>query len=171
MDRPDRYVERLRDEAGVHARAWEQTREDMAAVAETRREDGWEVLEIPAPHVNAVSPDMGEEDQFGLVYVVPDNYADDLLGIVDRCSVSAYQVYGTDVEGFVYLVTELLDPERETAVMLAGRYDTLLATGMAEAARERDVIYTHAETIDGTTLATVRHEEYEPFLGEATAGE
>ena len=67
------------------------------------------------------------------------------------------------------LVTEFLDPETETAIVVAGHFDARRVGGLTKSAIEADAMYTHAETLDGTHLGSVRHEKHEPFLpaGEA----
>ena len=63
-----------------------------------------------------------------------------------------------------FLITELLDPETETAIVVAGHFDARRVGGLAKSAIEADATYTHAETLDGTHLGSVRHEKHEPFL-------
>lgn len=156
-------MERLRDPEGVKTEAWKQTLADMEAIADDRREDGWEVVSVVAAHTDTVSRDMGDDDEFGLVHVVPDNHAERFSDAFDD-GFTEYLVYGTDVDGFMYTVTELLDPEAERSILIANRYDMARERGMVASARDEGALYTHVKTIDGTKLGTFEHEEFEPLV-------
>lgn len=160
------HIERIAGKAGALKSAWSQTNEDMQAIAEQRREDGWEVVAIPAVHTAPVSRDAGDDDRFGIVYVIPDNYADDFSEALDRGDFPRYEAYRNEIDGFVFLVTELLDPETETAILLAGQYELRNAQGMVTAAGDEGALYTHVEVLDGTVLGSIRHEEFEPLVPE-----
>ncbi|WP_246999159.1 DUF7529 family protein [Halosolutus gelatinilyticus] len=161
---PDPRALRRRDPEGVKTEAWKRTLEDMEVIAEDRRDDGWEVVTIVAAHTDTVSRDMGEDDKFGLVHVVPGNYADRFTDVYDSDEFTEYLAYGTDVEGFMYVVTELIDPENERSILIASRYDMMLAGGMIASVEDEGVLYTHLKKIDGTILGTFEHEEYEPLI-------
>jgi hypothetical protein len=136
----------------------------MEAIAEERREDGWDVITLTAAHTDTVSKDMGDHDDFGLFHVVPDNQAEEFVEWFDPDDFTEYLAYGTDVEGFMYIVTEFIDPESDRSILVASRYDAVLADGLAESAAEEGVLYSHIKTIDGTTLGKFPHEEYAPLL-------
>ncbi len=167
-DAMDRWTERRSDPQGVHSNTWKQTLEDMEAIAEDRREDGWDVVTVMAAHTDAVSRDMGDDDEFGLVHIIPNNHAERFTDMFDSDAFTEYLAYGTEVEKFMYVVTELIDPERERSILIACRYDTVLAPGMAASAEDEGVLYTHVKTIDGTTLGTFEHEEYAPLLSKSS---
>lgn len=166
---PDPRTARRRDPEGVHLEAWTQTLEDMEAIAADRRDDGWAVVTLVAAHTDTVSRDMGEDDDFGLSHVVPNNHAERFVETYDDEAFTEYLAYGSEVEGFMYVVTELIDPAAERSILIAARYDRATARGLVESAREAGVLYTHVRTIDGTVLGTFEHEEYEPLLA-ATDG-
>jgi len=156
--------ERLRDEMGVRSQAWEQTNEEMELLAEERREDGWDAVTIPAVHTSIVTKDMGDEDEFGFEYVIPDNYAEEFTAAFDPDAVSEYQVYRTIANQNVFQVIELLAPGDSTAIMIAGMYELRHAGGIQGNARAEEELYTFVRTIDGTRLGLLKHEEYEPLL-------
>jgi len=158
------HIQRRRDERGVHAEAWQQTLDEMDALAADRRADGWEVLTVMAAHTDTVSRDMREHDRFGLSHIVPDSDADAFAELYDEDAFDEYLAYGTEVEQYMYLVTELVDAERERSIMIASQYDTTFAPGMVENAREEGVLHTYVKRIDGTILATVDHEAFEPLI-------
>lgn len=151
--------------------AWKLTNEDMAAVAERRRQEGWDVVTMPALHTSPVSRDMGEDpDRFGLVHVIPDNFADGFEAAYGRGEFSEYLAYREAVENSVFLVTELQDPETRTVIVIAAHYNGQLAGGMVRSAVDAGVIYTHVKTVDGTTLGSFEHENYRPFIPEGAEG-
>ena len=162
-DVSDPRLQRLRDPEGVQSEAWKRTLEDMEAIAEDRRDDGWDVVTVMAAHTDTVSRDMGDDDEFGLVHIVPNNHADRFSEAFDD-EYTEYLVYGTDVDGFMFAVVELIDPDAERSILLACRYDMAREKGMVESAREEGVLYTHVKTIDGTTLGTFEHEAFEPLV-------
>ncbi|WP_049922948.1 DUF7529 family protein [Halopiger djelfimassiliensis] len=144
--------------------AWQQTNDEMELLAETRREDGWETVSIPAVDTATVSRDAGREDWFGIVHVIPGNYADAFTDAFERGTFPQYEVYRNVVDGFAFQVTELLDPEIETAILLAGQYELRYVPGMRSTAHEEDMLYTHVKTLDGTVLGSFRHDEFEPLM-------
>ena len=146
--------------------AWRLTNEDMEAVATERRREGYDVTTTTAVHTNPIPRSLGDDDRFGLVYILPDNHADDFRAAYERADgeFPDFVAYRREVNVSSFLVTELLDPETETAILVAGHFDARRVGGLAKSAIEADAMYTHAETLDGTHLGSVRHEEYEPFL-------
>lgn len=158
------------DPGGVRPRskavkeAWARTNEDMEAIAEQRREQGWEVVAVPAVHTSPVGREQGDDERFGLVHVVPDNHAGAFSEAVEGGTFPRYEAYRNEVGEYVYLVTELLDPDSRTAVLVAGQYDLRRARGMIRSANDEGVVYTHARTLDGTVLGSFRHEEVEPLV-------
>jgi len=66
---------------------------------------------IPAGDTAPQAPEHGEYDRFGLVHVIPGNFADDFETLTDG-DFSAYDCYRAESDGRVFLVTELLqEPE------------------------------------------------------------
>lgn len=148
----------------VQNEAWEQTNEEMTLLAEERREAGWEAVTIPAVHTSVFSRKAGADDEFGIEYVVPDNYAEDFSDAFEPGEFREYQAYRTTVSQGVFQVLELLAPGSETALLVAGMYKLQDASGLEESARQEGALYSFFRTIDGTRLGTVRHEEFEALL-------
>lgn len=165
----DPRMDRRRDPNGAQSKAWKQTLEDMEAIAEDRRNDGWEVVTIMAAHTDTVSRDMGDDDTFGLVHVVPNNYVDEFTDTYDSEEFTEYLAYGSEIDGRMFVVTELLDPETDRSILIASRYDMTRANGMVASAEEEGVLYTHLKTIDGTIIGTFEHEEYGPLVAKPDA--
>jgi len=105
-------------------------------------------------HTDTVSRDMGDDETFGLVHVLPNNYVDEFTAAFDSDEFTEYLAYGTAVDGFMFVVTEFIDPETERSILLPSRYDMALADGMVSSATDEGVLYTHVQTIDGTILGT-----------------
>lgn len=158
------------DAIGLRARppavkeAWLRTNDDMEAVAEDRRSEGWDVTSMPAVHTSPVGRATGDDDRFGLVHVIPDNHADAFTDAFERGEFPDYQAYRNEIQSHVFLVTELLDPDSETVILIASHYDVQHAAALFNTVHQEGCIYTHAETVDGTELGSVRHDEYEPFV-------
>ncbi|ELY94683.1 hypothetical protein C482_17965 [Natrialba chahannaoensis JCM 10990] len=148
--------------------AWAQTTDELEVLAEQRRENGWDTVAIPAIQTAAVSRDAGSKhnERFGIVFVVPDNYADSFSEAFERGEFPRFQAYRNEVSGAVFLVVEYLDPDTETAILLAGQYERRHVGGMLSAATDEGVLYTHAKTLNGTLLGSFEHEgdEYEPLV-------
>lgn len=163
-DERDPQVQRLADPQGVHTEAWSRVLEEMEELADGRREDGWDVLTIVAAHTDAITKDMRDHDRFGFQHVIPDNHADEFVEFYDDDAFTEYLVYGRDVERYMYLVTELIDPDGERSVMVAGRYDATFAGTVVDNATEEGYINTYLKRIDGTIVCEFEHEEWKPFF-------
>lgn len=155
---------RIRERSGAVTEAWERTIEETELIADERRERGWEAVTIPTAHTSPAGEPRGAEDQPGLVHIVPDNHADSFAETFDPEAFTEFEAYRNEVEGNVFVVTELVDPEHETVILIRGRYDHSLADGMIAAATTEGAIYTHVKTIDDTLLGSVRHELISPFV-------
>lgn len=151
-----------------HKRAWKQTLEEMELIAEQRREAGFEAVATPAAHTAVVTRNDGDDEtRFGLSFVIPDNHADSFTSLYDDQQVTKYNVYRNAVENHVYVVVELLAPDAEAAVFVAGQYELRRSRALGADAREAGSLNTYYRTLDGTTLGIVRHDEFEKFLPEA----
>lgn len=156
-------AERIAAGADREKEAWTATLADMGDRADARREAGWEVVEIAAGHTAPEAPETGS-DRFGLTYVVPGEEADRFRDVFEPGRFPQYQVFRAEADGTVFLLTELLDPESSTAVLLAGTYDLRHALGCFRAAREAGEMYTHLQKLDGTHLGSFRHEDWAAFF-------
>ena len=165
-DQPE-YIDRVTENAGLHNKAWQRTLDDMESIAETRREDGWEAATFQTLQTAPVSrADNDNPDRFGISTVLPDNHAEEFRELYENNDLDQYQVYSSEVEGFMYLVIEVLDLDAKTSVLFALRYDLTIGRGMFASVYEEDTIFTYVRTIDGTEIAVFEHEEYRPLLPE-----
>ncbi|MFC7044058.1 hypothetical protein ACFQH6_00315 [Halobacteriaceae archaeon GCM10025711] len=164
-ERPDE--ERLRQSADVHKDAWEQTIADMHALAEEREENGWKAVTVIAGDTGTEGPDEGVEGRYGLVFVVPGNKEEPFTEAFEQGTFPKYNVYRNELEGRVFLVVELLDPETETVILLAGNFLQMDAFGAVRAAKRDEKMYTHVQKLDATHLGSFEHDGYEKFFPDA----
>ncbi|MEF8757847.1 MAG: hypothetical protein V5A33_06390 [Halobacteriales archaeon] len=168
MDEYEKEYQRLSSSSEAHKEGWSRTLEDMRSMAEQREEEGYDVITIRAQDTTPQGKPEGEsEDQFGLLYVVPGNDADEFVETVDPGDFPEYNVYRADIDGRVFLVTELLDPDSMTAVFIAGNFWRHEAEPLVEAATEADEMHSYLKTLDGTVIGTFHHEGYEQFFPDA----
>lgn len=161
------YADRIAAYAEPHRQAWQHTLEDMQAMAEEREEAGWRTLVIAAGNTAPEPPGAGESDRYGLAHVIPGNKAEEFREAVDAGDFPAYNVYRTEVDGRLFLVTELLDPDTETVIYIAANFELRHAGDLAVHAKETGEMYTHVQKLDGTPLGSFRHDGYEKFFPEA----
>lgn len=157
-------VEQEASYAEVYKNAWSETLEDTKRMAEGREEEGWETLILPAGDTAPEPPEDGPEGRYGLVYVVPGNRGQTLTEMQEYASFPAYDVFRATVHGRVFIVTELLDPEHEVAVYVAGNYELRVADRLVKAAAAEDRMYTHLQKLDGTVLGSYEHDDWRKFF-------
>lgn len=143
---------------------WQRALEDMQAMAEDREDKGYETLTIPAGDTTTLAPDMGDDDRWGLAHIIPDNYADDFEDAFDESAIEETAVYQMNSGGFVFMVTELINPEDEVVIFVAANYDMRYSGALVRTALEREEMYTHVRTLDHTTLGTVHHDDPRAFF-------
>lgn len=162
-------ADRIPQASGPTQEAWEQTLEDMAAMARDREERGFETLQIPAGDTTPKSPAAGDTDRFGLSYVVPSDVAGQFQSYAETGSFTETAVYQVAEAGHVYIVTECVDVESGVVVFVAGTYQMRHAPALVRTATERGRMYTHLRTLDGTHLGTIEHEDVSAFFPEPEA--
>lgn len=145
---------------------WGRTIQEANAMAETLREDGWEVVVVRAGHVAPLAPGEGETDRFGLVYIAPDGVAESLPAAAGAADLRNYEVFRQRVGSDLFLLTRLTDPDARVAVLLVGAVDRSAADDLVAAARERGALHSHVELLDGTHLLSVRHDDPSAFFPE-----
>ncbi|QLC33462.1 hypothetical protein EFA46_004350 [Halarchaeum sp. CBA1220] len=173
--------ERVEEVTGTdaHDAAWEATRDDMAALAEERREGGWDVVTLTAGDVRiearATGPEADDEGRYGLVFVVPKGDAEAFADVFEEGGFPAYEVYRAERDGRVFLVVSYFDPESETCILAAATYLKRDASQLVRTVAETEEMYTHVETLDRTHLGSFQHADHTKFFPEvetvADAGE
>jgi len=160
----DPFVRQRQRFGEEHITAWEQTLEETDMLAEERRDDGWETTVVMVPHTDTVSRDMKDHDRFGLMHVVPNNYADAFTDAYDEDAYTEYLVYGDAIGGVMYVAIELIDADGERSILVPCKYDMTMAEGMTKSALDEGALYSYFKTISGEILGRFRYEEFEPLV-------
>ncbi|QDX40219.1 hypothetical protein [Salarchaeum sp. JOR-1] len=164
--------EQITENPGAKKDAWAQTLADMDALAEELEADGWRTVTLRAGDTATKGLDSNDDPEdddvrYGIVHVVPDNDAAAFADAFRDDGFPVYDVYRAEVDGRVFFVTELRDPETETAIFIAGNFLRHYAQPLVEAAVEHGRLYTHVQRLDGTHLGSFEHDGYEKFFPEA----
>lgn len=161
-------VEGIKRTQGQLKQAWKDTLDDMEALAEERRADGFEVTAIAAVDAGPIGRDTtADEGEFGMEYVIPDNRVDDFVEAFETGDYPEYDVFRAEQASDAFIVEELRDPDAERVILLAGAYPLRDVTTCAYAARKEDEMYTFVRTLDGTRYGAFRHEGYRKFFPRA----
>jgi hypothetical protein len=164
QDHDVEHVERIAADAEVLKNAWQETIDEMKAMAADLEDDGWETHYVAAGDTAPEPPEGGEEGRWGIVHVIPDNYADEVEAFVERGDFPKYDVFRTEMQGRVFLLTVLYDPEESLALLVAGQFELWRAGPLVSTAKEEGAMYTHVQTLDGTLRGAFEHEEPSKFF-------
>ncbi|MFB6188695.1 MAG: hypothetical protein ABEI57_02315 [Halapricum sp.] len=156
----ERFSETVQDSGGP----MEQTLADMTMMAADRRDAGYETVTVPTGDTAPKDPDSGDDDKWGLTYVVPGNKAQECKALYNRASFDETGVYQATVGGITYIVTECLDHDAELALFVAGAYEIRHAPALVRTAMDRGRMYTHLKKLDSTHLGTIEHDDPEAFF-------
>lgn len=157
-------VERIASNADVHKNAWTETIDEMKEMAAELEDDGWDAFYVAAGHTAPEGPDSGQAGRWGLVHVIPDNYADEFEAYFERGDYPKYDVFRTEVQGRTFLLTVLFDPDSESAILVAGQYQLMHAGPLVSKTKEEETVYTHVQTLDETHRGSFEHEEPSKFF-------
>jgi len=157
-------AERMAANREQSASGWEQTLEDMRGMAADREDSGYETLTVQTGNTAPTGPEQGEDDRWGLFYVVPGNVAEELATFLDRAAFDETGVYQASIGRDTFLVTEVIDHDAEMILFVAGVYRRGTAGPLVEAAMEQDRMYSHLRKVNGTHLGTIEHEDPEAFF-------
>lgn len=139
--------------------------DDARRIAEQRREAGWDAIVVPAVDTAPV-PEDAEQGYSGFVHVVPDNVADDVAAACARAEFPQYDAYRRQVGEQFFFVVELLDPDTETALLIAGTYRITDAAALYRQASREGVVRTHLRRLNGEPLGSVKHEKIAKLFPE-----
>lgn len=152
--------------------AMTKTVEEARLLADQRREAGWDALVVPAVETTAISNDSDDDtdpDSWGFVHVVLDDLSEQVTAACTGGTFPQYDVYRRKIGETVCFVTELLDPETESVLLVAGRYTTDEAAALYREATREGLVRTHLRDPDGEALATFEHEDVAKFFPEGMA--
>lgn len=148
--------------------AWQETLEDMEALAEEHRAEGRDVTAIAAVDAGPIGRDTNNPDgEYGLEFVIPDNYVDEFVAAFEAGDYPEYDIYRGEVAADAFVVLELDDPDAERTILLAGAYPLRDETMCAFAARDEGEMYSFVRSLDGTRHGAFRHEGYRKFFPRA----
>jgi len=123
---------------------------------------------VPAVDTGPIGRDTNNPDgEYGMEFVIADNHAPEFEDAFEAGDYPEYDVYRGEEGEDAFVVVELVDPEAEQAILLAGGYPIRDETMCAFAAREEGEMYTFVRTLDGTRYGAFRHEGYEKFFPRA----
>lgn len=148
--------------------AMTRTVDEARLLADQRREDGWDALVVPAAETIPVPSDAGEE--WGFVHTVPDTDADGVATVCKKGSFPRYDIYRRRIGETVLFITELLDLDRKTVLLVAGQYSTENAAALYREAIREGAIRTVLQRTDGERIARFEHEDVEKFFPDTMAG-
>lgn len=159
-----------RDErpTGEEKAAWKRVLEEMRNLAAERRQAGWSVVEIQAGDTVPEPPEAGDSDRFGVVFVVPGNVGEELVETLEDAEIDEFDVHRRVEGGTLFFLMELRDADRRVTVMSVGAYELAAAEALAQHATRVGYVFTHFRKLDGTHLASFRHEDYEKLLPGAS---
>lgn len=143
---------------------WVRLLDEMDAMAAEFDDDGWETLSIPAGDAAAVGPEEAHTDHHGYSYVVPGDAADRFASLFAPDGFPRTEVYRATTASHLFLLTVVLDPATETAILVAGALDRGDLDACRDHANESGRMYTHLFRVDGTHLGSFEHADPEPFF-------
>lgn len=143
---------------------WEQTIQDMRAMASDRRGKGFETLTIPSGNTAPVSPSQGSGERLGFSHLVDRSDGEDFSEFYEAGSFDDTGVYQAADSGHIFLVTEHIDHGNELVVFIAGTFRIADAEPLVRAAMERGKLFTYVRKLDQTILGTFEHEDVSAFF-------
>lgn len=148
--------------------AWQETLDDLEALAEEHRAEGRDVTAIAAVDAGPIGRDTNDPDgEYGLEFVIADNHVDEFVEAFEAGDYPEYDIYRGEVAADAFVVLELDDPDAERTILLAGAYPLRDETMCAFAARDEGEMYSFVRSLDGTRHGAFRHEGYRKFFPRA----
>jgi hypothetical protein len=148
--------------------AWQDTIEDMEAIAAEWRGKDYDVVDLVSVDAGPIGRDSNDEDgEYGMEFVIADDDVDEFVDAFETGEFPQYDVYRAEASSDAFLVEELVDHQAELVILLAGAYAIRDETMCAYAAREEGEMFTFVRTLDGTRYGAFRHEGYQKFFPRA----
>lgn len=143
---------------------WDATIEELELVAADRRDAGWGVLALSPQATDPELPAAGDQEQFGLAHTLSDDEADQLVALLESMTIDEFETFRRTVDTTCFLVSELRDTDTQRCVLVAGAYDVGAAEELASHATDVGDLFTRFQRLDGSAIASIRHDAYEKLL-------
>lgn len=145
---------------------WQETIQDMRAMAADREEKGYETLTAPSHNTALVAPADGDEDdeRWGLSHLLDSEDSEAFADFYAGLDPSETGVYQFEDSGNVFMVTEHVDYDDERIVFLACAFRMADAPATVRAAMDRGTLHTYVRDGHGTILGTFEHDDPEAFF-------
>ncbi|WP_135827962.1 DUF7529 family protein [Halorussus halobius] len=138
--------------------AWNRFRDALDERERAYEREGYDVTTATADHGSATR--RGATGR--LAFTVPDDRATALESAADGGSFPRTRIEYVDVDGHRLLSLASLDPETETALLVAGGVERDALASFAT--DEVDAVETVVRRIDGTHAVVLRHDDPDPFV-------
>lgn len=145
---------------------WEAVIDDMEATATEYREAGWDVVELHPGDVAVL-----DDEQHGFDVLVPDNEFEKLETVIDNAAFEDTRIFFAEDDGIAFVLTVVLDSEREIAVCCPLYYDLQDVNDLQKQADTQDQLDAHIRTLSNDRSVTLSHEDPDLFFPEETMDE
>jgi hypothetical protein len=140
---------------------WEEVIGDMEATAAEYREAGWDIVELHPGDVVVL-------DNGGFDILVPDDEFGQLTELVDSATLDDTKVFHAEDEGIAFVLTVVLDSEREVGVCCPLYYDLQNVDDLRKQADREDRIDMYVRTLSNDRTVTISHDDPGLFFPEPT---
>ena len=140
---------------------WEEVINDMEVTADEYREAGWDIVELHPGDVVVL-------DNGGFDILVPDDEFDQLTGIVDSATLDDTKIFHAEDDGIAFVLTVVLDPEREVGVCCPLYYDLQNVDDLRKQADREDQVAMSVRTLSNDRSVTFSHDDPDLFFPEST---
>lgn len=153
----------MSEEGGTN-NGWVRLLEEMDAMEEQLRQDGWETLSIPAGDAAPVVPETSRLDRHGFAYVIPGDDAERFTELFVPDGFPQSEVYRAVEGSNLFVLTVFRDPPTEAAVLLAGVLDLADIDECREISERTGTMYSHILKVDGSHVGSFEHDDPTPFF-------
>lgn len=136
--------------------AWEQMRETLVERRDAYAAEGYEVTTGTADYGAVVVEDGTGQ----LRFTVADNVAADLAAAAEGTTFPVTRVSYVDVDGYRLFLLAALDPDAETALLLAGGVERDRVATL----RDASALETVLRRADGSIAVALEHDGVDPFV-------
>jgi hypothetical protein len=138
---------------------WEDVIDDMEATAAEYREAGWDVVELHPGDVTVL-----DDEQHGFDVLVPDDEFEQLETVVADAAFEDTKVFHAEDDGIAFVLTVVLDSDREIAVCCPLYYDLQDVNDLREQADRAGQLDAYVRTLSNDRSITISHGDPELFF-------